>query len=77
MSSDARIWQDEKGNWHAIHDGPCRINNPVHHPFVGTVYDLSEAIKTVEQCLEQPLAWELRPHTQHDMVLDGYLATRR
>lgn len=77
MSSDARIWQDGHGNWHATHDGGCNIANLEPHPFAGTVYDLSTAIESVERCMGQPLAWEFRPHTEFDMILIGYCASRR
>lgn len=48
MSADAKLWQTDDGDWHAIHDGDCQRPDG-HH---GTVYDLVELIEQVNACMD-------------------------
>ncbi len=45
MSADAKLWQEENGDWCAVHDGDCR---QAHRE---SEYGLLDVIRTVNECM--------------------------
>jgi hypothetical protein len=70
MSADAKVWQDDEGDWHAIHDGEC--SHAVEHR--GTEYDLESILREVAVCMEKPagLRWVQFIYTDGKAGLKGY-----
>lgn len=68
MSADAKIWQDEKGNFHGIHDGPCGLKHEV------TEYDLLELLEDIQHCLcdGNSMRWSFRAYPEGFVGLVGF-----
>jgi len=56
MSADARIWRHD-GLWQGSHDGFCK--GIQRHQ--GSVYELSDVITSIEECMGGRLDWEIYP----------------
>lgn len=70
MSCDAKIWQEDNGDWCAVHDGPCRV--PERHK--GDVYDLEDVLASLNQCLRPTRIrrWELHVYPDGKAGLRGW-----
>lgn len=68
MSVDAKAWQDDSGDWHAIHDGDCAM---VAHD--GTAHDLVEVLTDVAACIKvKRIEWELRAYPDGKLGMVGW-----
>ena len=70
MSADAKIWQDDEGNWHGVHDGDCLLE----FPHLETAYDLLQLIIDIEECANEGrrMRWEFRIYPDGKAGLIGY-----
>ena len=69
MSADAKVWDDERGWWFGLHDGPC-LPDALH--MVQGSYHLTEVLEEIEKCMGGRLTWRIRLYPQHDPGLVGY-----
>jgi hypothetical protein len=68
MSADAKLWQDEDGCWHAVHDGDCTREHE------GTAYDMVAVIASVNTCMApMPITrWMLHVYPDGHAGLRGF-----
>lgn len=74
MSADAKVWQDDEGCWHGIHDGEC----PLAAGHNGGQYDLAALLQEVAECLRGDalygLRWVLVVYRDGKPGLKGYMS---
>jgi hypothetical protein len=72
MSADAKIWQDDDGSWHGIHDLDCQHPSGTHS---GTEYDLRDILDGVESCENNSrrMRWEFRVYPDGKAGLRGFV----
>jgi hypothetical protein len=66
MSADAKVWQDEDDNWHAIHDPACEGKH------TETAYELIDLLREVEACYGHKIRWLLHVYPDGKAGLRGY-----
>lgn len=70
MSADAKVWQDDEGDWRAVHDGDCALRE--HR---ATAYDLPVVLAEVEACMGHKhfhMRWMLCVDKDGQPGLKGY-----
>lgn len=71
MSCDAKIWQDDKGEWHGLHDGGCVFPSNSHHD---SSYGLTALLVEIEACMraKHGMRWELHVYPDGKAGLRGW-----
>lgn len=81
MSADAKIWTDDEGAWHGIHDGKCLMGDGnVAHKGMHTAYDLRHLIVGIERCMcvnggrDCSMRWEFGLYPNDEIGLRGFIS---
>lgn len=70
MSADAKMWNDDNGDWHGIHDGEC-LRELGHH---GNAYMFQEIVDDMAECMKPaPITrWVLHVYPDGKAGLRGF-----
>jgi hypothetical protein len=69
MSADAKLWTDEDGYWHGIHDGDCR-EGCLQETYSSS---LPEMIRVIEACGGYHYRWTFRTYPEGTVGLVGFV----